>query len=67
MVKPGTQKRDFTHVEDIIEGTYLAVKKTINTEFHLGSGENYSILDVVKFLNTLIFLSKKDLVKGLIV
>lgn len=49
VVKPGTQKRDFTHVEDIIEGTYLAVKKTINTEFHLGSGENYSILDVVKF------------------
>ena len=27
IVKPGTQKRDFTHVEDIAIGTYLAAKK----------------------------------------
>lgn len=49
VVKPGTQKRDFTHVDDIIRGVILSVKKTINSEFHIGSGENYSILQVVKF------------------
>ncbi len=52
VVKPGTQKRDFTHVDDIIEGTYLAVKKTVNSEFHIGSGENYSILEIVKLFKS---------------
>ena len=31
IVKPGTQKRDFTHVEDIALGTYLAAKKANNS------------------------------------
>ena len=48
VVKPGTQKRDFTHVEDIVNGTYLAATKSINSEFHIGSGKNYSILQVAK-------------------
>lgn len=49
IVKPGTQKRDFTHVEDIVMGTYLAAKKTINSEYHIGSGKNYTILQVAKY------------------
>lgn len=56
VVKPGTQKRDFTHIDDIIKGTILATKKTINSEFHLGSGKNYSILEVAKLFNTKIKL-----------
>jgi len=48
VVKPGTQKRDFTHVEDIANGTYLAATKSLNSEFHLGSGKNYSIIEVAK-------------------
>ena len=48
VVKPGTQKRDFTHVEDIVYGTYLAATKSKNEEFHIGSGKNYSILEVAK-------------------
>mgnify|MGYP001173372100 FL=1 len=52
VVKPGNQKRDFTHVEDIANGTYLAVTKSINSEFHLGSGKNYSILQVAKMFKT---------------
>ena len=27
VVKPGTQKRDFTHIDDIVSGCYLAWKK----------------------------------------
>lgn len=52
VVKPGTQKRDFTHIDDIITGTILATKKTINSEFHIGSGKNYTLLQVAKFFNT---------------
>ena len=57
VVKPGTQKRDFTHVEDIANGTYLAATKSLNSEFHLGSGKNYSIIEVAKM-----FKSKYELV-----
>ena len=52
VVKPGNQKRDFTHVEDIANGTYLAATKSINSEFHLGSGKNYSIMQVAKMFKT---------------
>ena len=56
VVKPGTQKRDFTHVDDIVRGTYLAATKANNNEFHIGSGKNYSILDVAKMFKTKIKL-----------
>ena len=52
VVKPGTQKRDFTHVEDIANGTYLAATKSLNSEFHLGSGKNYSIIEVAKMFKS---------------
>lgn len=52
VVKPGTQKRDFTHIEDIIMGTILATKKTVNSEFHIGSGKNYTLLQVAKFFKS---------------
>ena len=51
IVKPGTQKRDFTHVEDIALGTYLAAKKANNAEFHIGCGKNYTIKGVAKMFN----------------
>ena len=35
VVKPGTQKRDFTHVNDIINGCYLAYKKGKKIHKHL--------------------------------
>ena len=50
VVKPGTQKRDFTHVDDIISGTLLAAKKN-NSEFQIGSGKNYSVLKIAKTFN----------------
>lgn len=47
----GTQTRDFTHVEDIVQGLLLAGKNICNNEFQLGSGIEYSILDVAKMFN----------------
>lgn len=48
VVLPGTQKRDFTNVKDIVYGTFLAWKKDFNDEFMLGTGKSYSILEVAQ-------------------
>ena len=51
IVKPGSQRRDFTHIDDIIDGCYLAMIKGKNTEYMLSSGKKYSILQIVKMFN----------------
>jgi len=44
----GAHKRDFTHVNDIVEGLVQISKQTDNDEYALGSGVNHSILSVAK-------------------
>jgi UDP-glucose 4-epimerase len=51
IVKPGSQIRDFTHIDDIIEGCYLALIKGKNNEYMLSSGKKYSILQIAKMFN----------------
>jgi UDP-glucose 4-epimerase len=46
VVSPGTQKRNFTHVDDIVDGLVLVGERGEGDEFGLGSEESYSILDV---------------------
>ncbi len=47
IVKPGTQRRDFTHVDDIVNGLIACIGKEFKGEvFELGRGENYSIEEV---------------------
>ena len=45
---PGTQKRNFTHIEDIVEGLLLVGEKGVGDEFGLGAADSYSILDVAR-------------------
>ncbi len=52
VVRPGTQRRDFTHVNDIIRGCYLAFKKGKNTEYMLGTKKTYSVIQVAKMFKT---------------
>ncbi|HVV39375.1 MAG TPA: NAD-dependent epimerase/dehydratase family protein [Candidatus Paceibacterota bacterium] len=52
VVAPGTQKRNFTHVGDIIEGLMLVGEKGEGDDFGLGSEESFSILDVAKLLGS---------------
>ena len=52
IVKPGSQKRDFTHIDDIIKGCYMAMNKGKNNEYMLSSGKKYSILQIAKMFNT---------------
>lgn len=56
VVKPGTQKRDFTHIDDIVRGCFLAWKKGRQTEYMLGTKKQYKILDIAKMYNTKIKL-----------
>ena len=42
----GTQRRDFTHVNDIVNGLILAGSNIRNQEFQLGTGVDYSILEI---------------------
>ena len=51
IVKPGTQIRDFTHIDDIIKGCYLTMIKGKNNEYMLSSGKKYSILQIAKMFN----------------
>jgi len=48
----GEQKRDFTHVYDIVEGLIAMSQKSWNGEvFNLGNGVNYSIKQVAEMFN----------------
>jgi UDP-glucose 4-epimerase len=46
VVTPGTQSRDFTHVEDIVEGLIKVTEQDEQNEWHLRSGKNITILEV---------------------
>jgi UDP-glucose 4-epimerase len=49
IVGDGNQRRDFTHVNDIVSGLIkISKSNSINFEWELGSGKNYSINEVYK-------------------
>tara|TARA_B100001250_G_scaffold224022_1_gene192090 strand:+ start:2587 stop:3459 length:873 start_codon:yes stop_codon:yes gene_type:complete len=51
VVSPGTQSRDFTHIDDIISGLLLISNNNLNHEWHLRSGTNVPILELVKYFD----------------
>lgn len=51
IVTPGTQKRNFTHIDDIIDGLVLVGEKGYGDEFGIGSPESFSIIEVAKLFN----------------
>jgi len=48
VVSPGTQKRNFTHIDDIINGLVLVGEEGYGDEFGIGSHEAFSILEVAQ-------------------
>jgi nucleoside-diphosphate-sugar epimerase len=47
----GRQERDFTYVEDIVDGTIMAAERiTDGTPINLGTGVKYTITDVAKMI-----------------
>lgn len=51
VVSPGAQKRNFTHVDDIVDGIVLVGENGYGDEFGIGSPESFSVLDVAKIFN----------------
>jgi UDP-glucose 4-epimerase len=47
----GTQTRDFTHVEDIVRGLELAADHELDGIYNLGTGDSYSLNELVERLN----------------
>lgn len=64
VVRPGNQKRDFTHVSDIVHGTYLAWKKGLNEEYMLGTKKNHSLNEVAKLFGKEIKIKYLPVRKG---
>lgn len=56
IVKPGTQTRCFTHIDDIVKGILLVTEKGSGDGYLLGSKEELSIIDVAKMFDTHYFL-----------
>jgi UDP-glucose 4-epimerase len=57
---PGTQKRNFTHVADIIEGLFLVGEKGEGDDYGLGHPEAHSVLEVAKmFGGEIVFLPER--------
>lgn len=48
VVSPGTQKRNFTHVGDIVRGLVLVGERGEGDDYGLGSEEEWSVLDIAK-------------------
>ncbi|MFB6152733.1 MAG: NAD-dependent epimerase/dehydratase family protein [Halodesulfurarchaeum sp.] len=47
----GTQTRDFTHVDDVVEATILAAEHELDGIYNVGTGEQYDFETVVEMLN----------------
>jgi UDP-glucose 4-epimerase len=56
IVKPGTQTRCFTHIDDIIKGILLVTEKGSGDGYLLGSKEELSVIDVAKMFDRNYFL-----------
>ena len=48
IVKPGTQKRNFTYVDDIVDGLIMVGEKGYGDEFGIGSDEAFSVIEVAE-------------------
>ena len=61
IVKPGTQSRRFTHIDDTIEICYKAWKQNLCRHYSISHKKSYSIIEVAKLFGKKIkFLPKRD-------
>ena len=51
VVRPGTQSRRFTHVDDTVAACYLAWKKNKCRHYSISNKKSYTILEVAKMFN----------------
>ncbi len=60
IVKPGTQTRRFTHIDDTIKVCFLAWKKNLSRHYSIANKKSYSLIDVAKMFKSKIkYLPKR--------
>jgi len=60
VVRPGNQKRRFTHINDTVEICYIAWKKNLCRHYSIANHKSHSILDVARLFDYKIkFLPKR--------
>ena len=60
VVKPGSQSRRFTHIDDTVEVCYKAWKKNLCRHYSISHKQSYSVLEVAKlFKRKIKFLPKR--------
>ena len=60
VVKPGTQTRRFTHIDDTVNICYLAWKKNLCRHYSIANKKSYSVLEVAEMFDSKIkFLPKR--------
>ena len=59
VVKPGTQSRKFTHIDDTVEGCFYAWKKNLNRHYSISNNHQYTILQIAKMFGKKIILINK--------
>ena len=60
VVKPGTQTRRFTHIDDTINICFLAWKKNLCRHYSIANRKSYSLMEVAKmFKSNIKFLPKR--------
>tara|TARA_B100001175_G_scaffold22893_1_gene17139 strand:- start:253 stop:1140 length:888 start_codon:yes stop_codon:yes gene_type:complete len=61
VVKPGTQSRRFTYIDDTIKACYLAWKKNMCRHYSISDKKNYTIIQVAKLFKPQIkFLPSRE-------
>jgi UDP-glucose 4-epimerase len=53
IVGDGLQRRDFTHVDDVVDANILAMQKDVQygTTYNIGTGKNNSVLELAKMIS----------------
>jgi len=52
VVSPGTQKRNFTHIDDIVDGLILVGENGYGDEFGIGNPDSYSIIEIARMFGS---------------
>jgi nucleoside-diphosphate-sugar epimerase len=54
IVSPGTQRRDFTYIDDVVDANICAMNKSVkeigHKVYNVGTGKNYSILEIADMI-----------------
>ena len=52
VVSPGTQQRNFTHVNDVVSGLLLVAENGYGDEYGIGAKESYTIIEIANMFRS---------------